>query len=193
MAAHEKTLSPEDRNAVVQYIKTLIPRFKSEPAPLCIAVPEPPAPREDALFEGKQVYRIMGCGKCHGKTGRGDGPASAGLKDDWGQPIRAYNFTVTKKFKCGGEDKDFYRVLHTGMNGSPMPSFSAAFAFGRDSITPVAFEGTLSPTEVQELSKYLQGQPDSAAVAALSPNARRELVDRRTWALVQYLLSLLRP
>jgi cytochrome c oxidase cbb3-type subunit 2 len=193
MPGHEKTLSPEERHAVIHYIKTMIPRFKSEPPPQCMAIPDAPTPAVQALFEGKQLYRILGCGKCHGKSGRGDGPASAGLKDDWGQPIRAYNFTVTKKFKCGGEDRDFYRVLHTGMNGSPMPSFAAAFEFGRDTVTAAAFEGTLSPAEVQEVTTYLNGQPDSAALRSLSSGARRELVDRRTWSLIQYLRSLLRP
>jgi mono/diheme cytochrome c family protein len=193
MLAHEKTLSAQDRQAVVQYIKTLTPRFSSEPAPQCVTIPDAPLRTEQSVFEGRQIYRILNCWKCHGKSGKGDGPASRDLKDDWGQPIRAYNFTVSNRLKCGGDDLDLYRVLHTGMNGSPMPSFDAAFAFARESVVLDSLEGSFTSVELQELSSYLSGQPDAAAVKGLSPAARRTLVDRRTWALVHYLRSLLVP
>jgi mono/diheme cytochrome c family protein len=190
MPAHEKTLSVEDRRAVVVYIKTLTPGFSAGAASPCITIPDAPPRTEQSVFEGRQVYRILGCGKCHGKAGKGDGPASRGLKDDWGQPIRAYNFTVPNRLKCGGQDGDLYRVLHTGMNGSPMPSFEAAFAFARESAPLDSLKADLTAAELQELNSYLGAQPDAATLKGLTSVDRRALIDRRTWALVHYLRSL---
>jgi mono/diheme cytochrome c family protein len=190
MPAHEKALSVEDRQAVIQYIKSLTPGFSAGAAPQCITIPAAPPRTEQSVFEGRQVYRILGCGKCHGKAGKGDGPASRGLKDDWGQPIRAYNFTASNRLKCGGEDAAIYRVLHTGMNGSPMPSFEAAFAFARESAPLDSLKADLTAAELQELTSYVDAQPDAATLKGLTSEARRALIDRRTWALVHYLRSL---
>ncbi|MBI3655065.1 MAG: c-type cytochrome [Acidobacteria bacterium] len=194
MPSHEKTLSLEDRHAVILYIKSLSPGFAAGSALPCISIPDPLPVTPELVAEGKQIYRIMSCWKCHGVAGRGDGPASKGLKDDWGNPINAYNFTLKGKLKCGGDARDFYRTLHTGMTGSPMPSFDAAFPFARDSVTNfTAFQGAFTAAEVQDLKGYLQRQPDKAALSYLSPKASQQLVEKRTWALIYYLRSLLLP
>jgi mono/diheme cytochrome c family protein len=88
MQAHGD-LSLPDRQAVIQYVKTLSPRFASEPQPSCIDIPQPLPVTEKTILEGKQIYRVLNCWKCHGTKGRGDGPAAADLKDDWGRPIKA--------------------------------------------------------------------------------------------------------
>src|SRR5262249_42636961 len=64
------------------------------------------------------------CVACHGKEGRGDGPSAPTLTDNKGDPIQPTNFSATTRFKCGESNQDLYRVLMTGMDGSPMPSFS---------------------------------------------------------------------
>ena len=194
MQPHEKTLSETDRRAVVQYIKSLTPRFASEPPPPCIRMTAPLPFSEASISEGKQMYRIMSCWNCHGKTGKGDGPAAASLKDDWGNPIRAYNFTVMKRFKCGLEDVDIYRTMLTGMNGSPMPSYAAAFLFGRDSVGEMnSLRTAFSAAELSELQDYLARQPDAASIKAMSPPVRDSLLDKRAWALVHYLKSISMP
>lgn len=191
MQPHEKTLTEPERRAVVQYIKTLTPRFASEPPPQCVRLSSPLPATPQSISEGKQIYRLLSCWKCHGKTGKGDGPAAEGLKDDWGNPIRAYNFTVMKRFKCGLDDADIYRTMLTGMNGSPMPSYAAALLFARDAVSDMtAYRGTFEAQELKELQDYLAGQPDGASIKAMAAPARDELVDKRAWALVHYLKSL---
>src|SRR5207248_4062470 len=43
----------------------------------------------EALKAGRQFYDSIGCRKCHGDQGRGDGPSAPTLKDDAGFPIFA--------------------------------------------------------------------------------------------------------
>jgi cytochrome c oxidase cbb3-type subunit I/II len=150
-------LTEAQRAAVVQYIKTFSKVFAQSPSPSCVPAPEPPSASADMVAEGKQLYEKMQCAKCHGEGGRGDGPSARSLVDDWGHPIKPYNFVVLKKFKCGNDDRDLFRTLMTGMTGSPMPSFAEALAFD---------------------------------TGGLSDQQKRERVEHRTWALVQYLRSL---
>ncbi len=35
-----------------------------------------------------------------------------------------YNFHDGKRFKCGTTDEDLYRIFMTGLDGTPMPSWS---------------------------------------------------------------------
>jgi mono/diheme cytochrome c family protein len=184
-------LAPDERMAVVAYVKTLAPRFASESAPSCIAMPEAPAANSSAVDEGRVLYRLLGCHKCHGASGAADGPSAATLVDDWGNPIKVHNFVRSGKFKCGGEPSDLYRTLHTGMNGSPMPSFTAAFAFAREDIGELAPIAALFGADgADEARRYLDREPDRQGMAALEPKARQALVERRTWSLVAYLRSL---
>ena len=54
----------------------------------------------------------------------GNGPSAVELKDSKGFPITPYDFTGADKFKCGETNQDMFRVLVTGLDGTPMPSFS---------------------------------------------------------------------
>jgi mono/diheme cytochrome c family protein len=186
-------LSPDERRAVLAYVKSLAPRFASETAPPCIAAPATAADGAD-LAEGRVVYRLLGCQKCHGAAGAADGPSAAALVDDWGDPIKVHNFARAGKFKCGGEPSDLYRTLHTGMNGSPMPSFTAAFAFARGDVADLSpLAATFGAAAAEEAKRYLDGEPDRAALDAMPASERAALVERRTWALVAYLRSLAPP
>lgn len=191
MKAFDQTLSDEERRAVVQYVKTLAPPFVTASAPECLPIPESLPATDQTVGEGKQLYRILKCWTCHGKSGRGDGPAARDLKDDWGKPVRAYDFTQPSRFKCGDDDGDLYRLLHTGMTGSPMPSFTDALVFPREGVEDLsALQSAFTAAEVEEVSDYVRKQPASAALNDMSPEARRSLAERRTWALIHYLRTL---
>ncbi len=189
MIANGKTLTEQERWAVVGFIKTLSSKFSGDNA-RCDPIPQPPPLSPQRVAEGKHVYRLMQCGKCHGATGRGDGPAAPTLKDDWGRPIKAYNFVEAGNFKCGNDDRDLYRTLRTGLTGSPMPSFTAALMFSRDDFSPASLQALGNADEVKELMQYLQGQPDASTLRAMPEQAKQDLSSARTWALVQYLRSL---
>lgn len=191
MEAHQKDLTEQERRAVVLFVKTLSPKFSAGNLPACEPLPNPPPASPGLVAEGKQLYRLMQCGKCHGIGGRGDGPAAATLKDDWGRPIKPYDFVELHDFKCGNDDRDLYRTLTTGMTGSPMPSFEAALGFARGDFPPESLQTLGGPNEAKELQAYLDGQPDAAAVKAMGTQERRALSGRRAWALARYLRSLL--
>ncbi|HKW33913.1 MAG TPA: cytochrome c [Candidatus Acidoferrum sp.] len=118
-------LARQQRADLVAYVKSFSPRFREEKleAPLEIP-PETPATQE-SIDRGRELYQTtIKCSLCHGKEGRGDGPSAATLTDSKGFPIVAYDFTGSSRFKCGESDEDLYRILMTGLDGSPMASFS---------------------------------------------------------------------
>jgi mono/diheme cytochrome c family protein len=184
-------LSPDELRAVVAFVKTLVPSFATETAPACIDIPEPPADLLAGVSEGRVLYRLLGCQKCHGPAGAADGPSAGALVDSWNDPIKVHNFVRAGKFKCGGEPADLYRTLHTGMNGSPMPSFTTALAFAREEVANLdAITAEFGAAGAEEARAYLDAQPDRQGLAALDHDAREKLVERRTWSLVAYLQSL---
>jgi cytochrome c oxidase cbb3-type subunit 2 len=191
MEGHRKDLTEAERRALVQFVKTLSPRFNAGNLSECQASPNPPPVSPELIAEGGQLYRLMQCGKCHGARGRGDGPAAATLKDDWGQPIRPYDFVERRDFKCGNDDRDVYRTLRTGMTGTPMPSFDEALGFAKDSFGPEQLRTLGNATEARQLQAYLATQPDAAVLGMMAAEERLALVNRRAWSLVQYVRSLL--
>ena len=127
----------EDRLDVIQYIKYELavdrsdPQkpyayFTEEPPGEAIKIGAPPEPTPALLVRGHEIWQQAKCWECHGKGGRGDGEKAAGLKDDWGFPIRPANLT-SGQFKSGPFVQDIYRTVTTGLSGTPMPAFKDAF------------------------------------------------------------------
>lgn len=117
-----------NRLDVIAYIQTFSDRWAKEKPVAAIVIPPQPPNDAASVAAGKETYETVQCGQCHGEKGRGDGPSAPTLRDDWGQPIKPYDFT-TGSLKCGNAPEDVYRVFMTGLNGTPMPSFT-------DSISP---------------------------------------------------------
>lgn len=191
MRGFSEQLSPTELRAVVEHVKSLAPVFGEEPQAPCISVPEPPTFTAQSAAEGAEIYKALWCWSCHGADGRGDGPAAKTLVDDRGNPIRARNFVVLRKFKCGAEPHDLYRSLHTGLDGTPMASFAKTFLFPRE-LLPRAetFAAVFEAEELAVYEEWADAQPDETAVAVLSEAEKKALVERRTWALVAFLRSL---
>lgn len=120
-------LSEQERWAVVNYVKTFSKRFKEEKPGQAVAVPPAPSRGPMLVALGKSKYEEAGCAQCHGSEGRGDGASAKGLKDDWGNPISPSDLTL-KPFKSGPNPDDLYRTISTGLNGTPMPSYTAALS-----------------------------------------------------------------
>jgi mono/diheme cytochrome c family protein len=119
-------LTRRERVDLVAYVKGFSPRFREEKPAAPLAIP-PGTPDTVASVErGHALFEKMNCWSCHGKQGRGNGPSAVGLTDSKGLAITPYDFTGANKFKCGETDQDLYRVLITGLDGTPMPSFADA-------------------------------------------------------------------
>lgn len=118
------SLSSAERNSLVQFIKTLSPRFsipESRRKPAIDVSGQPPASAE-LVKAGHELYEQLQCGSCHGNEGKGDGPAVKTLQDDSGFPVLPRNFT-TGPFKGGASVKDLFLRISTGMEGTPMTSY----------------------------------------------------------------------
>jgi cytochrome c oxidase cbb3-type subunit 2 len=115
---HEK-----DRIAVIAYVKTLSPRWKDDKPEPAVAIGDPPKATPELLARGKALYAQAKCSQCHGDGGKGDGPSAGELRDDLKFPIRPTDFT-RGQFKAGGDVRDVYRTMTTGLDGTPMPSFA---------------------------------------------------------------------
>ncbi|MBI4848547.1 MAG: c-type cytochrome [Nitrospirae bacterium] len=113
----------DERNAVVQYIKTFSKRWKEEEACKPIAVKKPDWVGSIASVEkGKQIYKDMKCWECHGYEGKGDGTKADQLKDDWGDKILPFDFT-SGATKMGFAPENVFTAYTTGLDGAGMPSF----------------------------------------------------------------------
>jgi cytochrome c oxidase cbb3-type subunit I/II len=129
-----------DRLAVIQYIKFGLAVDRSEPddpwpffqqeqpqPPIWIAAPPTPTPA--MLERGSELWRSSQCWECHGEQGRGDGPRSDELEDDFGFRILPANLTLGV-FKSGAGPEDIYRTVTTGLNATPMPSYEDSLQEG---------------------------------------------------------------
>lgn len=112
--------------ALVAFVKSLSSRFTEESAGVPIAIPPAPPTSDQSVARGRLVYARMQCGTCHGQTGRGDGPAASTLVDDEGRQVYPFDFTRGWKMKGGSSPEDIYRTFHTGIDGTPMPSYHEA-------------------------------------------------------------------
>jgi mono/diheme cytochrome c family protein len=121
-------IGEHNRRDVIAYIKTFSVRWTTEKPPAAITIPPEPGFTEASVKRGRAVYEKSNCAQCHGQDALGDGPSAHELKDDWGNPIVPYDLTQGH-IKCGDTGQDIYRVFITGLNGTPMPSFT-------DSISP---------------------------------------------------------
>jgi cytochrome c oxidase cbb3-type subunit 2 len=121
-------LSERERYAVIAYLKSFFAGF-SERGGHAIYLPSPPdwfgSPR--AVARGKELYQLLECAKCHGDSGRGDGPSAETLEPDvWGNHQRPFDFTKGQ-LKGGPRIEDIYRTFMTGIGGTAMPSYAEIF------------------------------------------------------------------
>ena len=128
MPSFGSLLREREVRAVIEYVKTFSKRWE-RPENYCDPVPIPPAPawlssREDAaghIARGKGLFAAT-CAPCHGAGGDGRGTLLTTLKDSFDEPIAPSD--LRQPLRCGPEGRDIYRVLVTGLDGTPMPSFA---------------------------------------------------------------------
>jgi mono/diheme cytochrome c family protein len=166
-------ISDDERWDVLQHIKTVAVYFDEEegkeyklfeirgtPHPLTVSAE--PAMTPESLTKAKAVYEQekLGCVKCHGRLGKGDGPSAQEQTDDWGRPIKVRDFT-TGIFKGGNTNKDIYLRFATGMAGTPMPAFSGEQISDADRWLLVQYVQSLKNPD----TRIATGPADSTIVA----------------------------
>jgi len=115
-------LTEVERWAVVGHVKSFSDRFESEGAGPPVAVPPHPTPSAGLEARGTLSYRSAGCPSCHGERGDGDGPSAGTLRRDSGEPVRPRPFSEGR-FLRGSTPEELWLTLHTGLDGTPMPSY----------------------------------------------------------------------
>ena len=119
-------LLKQERADLVAYIKTFSSAFQEEKPGEAVKIPPEPPNSAESVKRGADLFQSMNCWQCHGKDGRGHGPSAATLADNKGNPITPFDFTSGLQFKCGATNRDMFRDLVTGLDGTPMPSFESA-------------------------------------------------------------------
>jgi len=148
----QRHLRAAERQAVIAYLKTFSERFKREQPGAPVKVPSPPPATPTVIAQGREIYRKAQCAECHGEGGRGDGPSARTMKDDRGFPLAVPDLTQ-RPLKRGSEPEALFYTITTGLNGTPMPSYS----------------DSLDPGEIWALVRYLD---------SLAPSKRRQPLDR---------------
>lgn len=155
-----RPLTDQDRVNLVAYVKHFSPRWTTEKPGTPIVIPPEPPVSAERIQQGRVLFQKLECWKCHGVTGRANGPSADTLTDDENRPIKPFNFHDSQRFKCGSSDQEMYKDFMTGLDGSPMPSFS-------DNVTPdqawdlVMYLRTLQPEDTKEkqIAKQLGLKP----------------------------------
>ncbi len=114
-------LTAEDRWQLVLRVRSFAAR-KESPAQVLVIGDEPRL-TESAVASARSAYVRLGCEKCHGDEGRGDGP-SAGQVNDLGQPLTPASLRRPENYRGGRSRAEIFRTLATGMDGSAMPSYA---------------------------------------------------------------------
>ena len=118
-------LSEQQLSDLAYFLKTFSSEF-SDPGrvPQPMELPGAPGTTAESIELGKKLYVDTGCVKCHGMLGRADGPSAPTLTDELGHAIQAANLTQPWTFRGGSSREDIFRTMTTGLNGTPMPSFT---------------------------------------------------------------------
>ena len=132
MPGWEDLLSDDEREALVQYLKTFSRFFSPDEIPQPLDFGRATRVNDDVLAEGERVFReVADCAACHGDGGRGDGESAPTLTDDERDlPIRVADLTENWLFNGGGDVEDIHRRLLTGLDGTPMPSLADVITAG---------------------------------------------------------------
>jgi mono/diheme cytochrome c family protein len=189
MPAFGGALSEDEIADVVAFILTLGPRSLAGRDPEALSIPEFPARDEARLADGRAVYLILGCWKCHGLNGSGRGPSAKGLKTDEGQPIRPRDFRY-EPFKGGRSPETVARAALSGLIGTPMPSHAEIMVIPREAID--AFAESIPVAARGDLDDFRRTAPSSAHLVSLDDDAWQQLRDENLVSLAHYVLSLSR-
>jgi len=124
MPAWESALTDDETQAVVEYIKSFSSRFQTEKPKKPIDPGPIPPTTPESIQKGEQVYQEMRCSRCHGTDLKGGGTMADSLYDIWDHRVFVYDLTNPNINKFGYEKRDLFMTLTTGIDGTPMKSFS---------------------------------------------------------------------
>jgi mono/diheme cytochrome c family protein len=177
------------RRSLLLHEKTLAAR----PALPVLAVPaETPDTPEDRA-RGRTLYLALGCWRCHGPDGRGDGDLVKNLA--WnGRPLPPTLAPLGRAGLCGDAPDRLYLTFALGLGGAPaiMPRhLELAELLSRPRGAPAAYahglEGKVAPDEAERLRGFYAALPERKQVLALAPADRQARAAAFLWSLVHHV------
>jgi len=183
-----------ERDAVIAFIKLYSPAWSNplktpHPVDLPVTVPDDLL-TTNRVLRGRFGYVSMGCASCHGMTGRGNGPSSVTLKDDWGNPVKPYNYHQGAP-KGGDTPLDVYRTFRTGV--TPMPMFkNNTLALITQDRKELVFARLVEQEQkiVEPILSTLATDEQVRDWQKNDPPKAEKYADDRAWDLVAYTLWL---
>lgn len=129
-------LSEREVRSVTEYVKSFSSRWRypTNYAPALILPPLPAWFEKEAFLKaraekGRTLFSTA-CSTCHGPDGSGRGATAKDLEDSWGQPATPTDLRLPA-LRSGRTLEAVYRVLLTGIDGTPMPSFAETMTEGQ--------------------------------------------------------------
>jgi DMSO reductase family type II enzyme heme b subunit len=152
-------LSEREMGAVADYLQTFGRFFEQEGyGTTSVDVPGRVNPSDESIERGRVLYHDeIECVRCHGPSGRGDGPSAFELTDNEGNVIYPADLAQPWRFRGGMEPEDIFLRIHTGMLGTPMPAFGDAVS-AEDIWHMVNYILSLAPEEAPDPALLLAGE-----------------------------------
>jgi len=193
MPGFGELLSSEQLGDLIAFIYSLQPpAARDSPLPEPLSLASVPEPTPERIREGHALYLLSGCWRCHGVDGNGKGPSAKTLVDESERPIRAANLR-RDPLERGRSAEDIVRILRTGLNGAPMPSYDEAMLAAReDIVVDPGLEARLSLEAREAIDDFRRASPTREQIDAMSRSDLGSLRDRRLADVAFYVLSLTR-
>lgn len=163
MPTFAKTLSDRDLDAILVYLKNLSRRWQDEnKLTRAVKLPEPPEwysqteARKKHVSAGRKLFEQT-CVSCHGPSGAGDGLASKGLTNVWGQVAIPADLRA-KHHRSGPNRSDLFRTISMGLDGTPM----------------VGFRGALKDQQIWELVAAIEELPEQGESVETEKDAKNQ-------------------
>jgi len=200
MPAWRGILGEQRIDDIARYVLSLT-RAASE-----VPIPEPPivyippvAPpvTPESVRRGQAVFLLLKCWTCHGTHGDGDGPEAGTQRTDTGRPIAPPSLTDSV-WQWGGDPRNVYRTLTTGLEGTTMePVFADPMVMSRALTTlraPVEAEVRALPDlrsgDLANMDAFVSAMPSEDAMYDMTEEEEEALFERWRWDLVHYVRSL---
>ncbi len=191
MPAFGDLFSRQELDDLIHFVYSLQTPQVFDGSPPAALPPSPvPPPTPSSQRDGRALYAMVGCWRCHGVSGAGNGPAGRTTTDEDGRRLRPTDFRYDP-FKGGRTPEDVVRALRTGLNGTAMPSYDEAMLISsEDPGDTASLGGRLDESLRSAVEAFRESSPTPQQLAAMDAAERAALRDRRLADLAYYVLSL---
>ena len=128
----EKETKELQNEYIADLVDNIVKKWQDAEGATVFPVTTQPRFTAEHVERGYHAFLSVGCHKCHGADGRGASD-SEDFKDGWNYRTKAADIT-SGMLHGGDEPLDVYRRIHSGINGTPMPKFSAALKANPDTL-----------------------------------------------------------